>query len=128
MTALAVVATIIFTMIVLSVIGNFIQLFTKSKQLKAQNQTPLIGQSVVVIVAVAIAEVIVSALLLKLAAILGVLGLGIVGVIILFLILFYVKLIVAYLVTWGIWSLYVKRSKKQELNKLKQDQQEALTK
>lgn len=122
MTSLSVVAAIIFTMIVLSVIGNFIQLYTKSKQLKAQNQTPLIGQSVVVIVAVAIAEVIVSAILLKLAAILGVLGLGIVGVIILFLILFYVKLVIAYLVTWGIWSLYVKRAKKQELNKIKQDQ------
>lgn len=125
MSILTVIAAIIFTMIVLAVIGNFIQLFAKSKKLKAQNQTPLVGQSVVVILVVAVAEAIIVALLLKVAAILGV-AVGVIGVILLFLFLFYIRLIVAYLTTWGVWSLFVKRSKKKELNKVKQDQAEAL--
>ena len=122
MTALFVIATILFTTVALTVIGNFIRLFVESKKLKGQGKTPLIGRTSLTIILAAIAEVIVLFLLLKVVAILGVSN--VFSVVLTFVVLYYGRQIAAYLATWSVWSLFVRSAKQKEINKIKQDVQQ----
>lgn len=121
MTTTVVIATILYTIVALSFIGNFIRLFVEAKQLKEKKQTPLIGKTVVTITLATLVESIVLFLLIKLVAILGV-G-GIIGIAITFAILYFTRTLTAYLVTWGLWAVFVQLAKKKELQKIKEDQQ-----
>lgn len=117
MSTLAVIATVLYTMVVLTLIGNFIRLFVDSRKLKAEGKTPLVGQTATIIVVAAVAEAIVLFLLLKVFISVS----GLVGVIITFVILYYIRQITAYLSTWGAWSLFVRQAKKKEIEKIQQE-------
>lgn len=120
MATLTVIGAILYTIIGLTTITNFIRLFVESKKLKEQKKTPLVGRTILTIILACIAEIVVIFLLLQ---VVGVLLGSIGGLILTFAILFYIRTIVAYLVTWGLWSFFVTRAKKKELEKIKQDKQ-----
>lgn len=119
MATLTVIGTVLYTLVALTVIGNFIRLFVEIKKLKEKKQTPLVGKTIITIILAGIGEVIVLFLLLKLAAILGLSG--IIGTVIVFITLYYARVITAYLVTWGLWAIFVSQAKKKELAKINGD-------
>jgi hypothetical protein len=118
LSTVTVIGAILYTIIGLTTITNFIRLFVESKKLKEQKKTPLIGRTTLTILLACIAEVVVIFLLLQ---VVGVLLGSIGGLVLTFAILFYIRTIVAYLVTWGLWSFFVTRAKKKELEKINQD-------
>lgn len=127
MGSLTVIATIMYTIVAWSLVWNFIRLFTESKKLKANNQTPLTGKTSITIAVAAVAEALVVAFFIKLFS------LGFIppdkplGVIFVFGSLSLVRNLASYLVTWGIWGFFVRSAKKKEIAKINNDLQKEKT-
>lgn len=120
MSVLTVIATILYVIVALTSIGNFIRLFVEGKQLKAQGKTPLIGRTSLTIILVAIAEVVAILVIMGVLARIGIPG-SLISVIIVFVFTYYARQIIAYLVTWGLWSLLVRKDKKKAMEKIQQE-------
>lgn len=120
MSALTIIATILYTLVALTLIGNFIRLIVETKKLKENKQTPLVGKTIATVIVATIAEIVILVILLKVVAILNIVS-GLVSTVIVFTLLFYIRQMAAYLATWGLWAVFVNKARKQELTKIQQD-------
>jgi hypothetical protein len=104
---------------------NLFQLRKETKQLKAAGKTPLHGRNLSVIVTAAVAEVLVCWLLVNLYISVDLKQTGIV-VFIEFILAYLLRNVGAYLVAWGLWSIFIRIDKKKLLKEIEKEKAGAL--
>jgi hypothetical protein len=120
-----ILSTVLYGVVVVTFITNILQLLKESKQLKEAGKTPLMGRNLTVITLAALGEVVVIFLIMLLFASLSLpVNVGLVFAI--FILAYLLRNVGAYLVAWGLWSLFVKIDQRKLKKELEQEREGAL--
>ena len=116
---------LLYVIVVVTLIQNIIQLFTESKRLKAEGKTPLVKRNLIVVGMAAIAEALVITLAWWLWGQLG-WAENTWNTYFVWIAAYLLKNVGAYLMAWGLWSIFVARDRKKLMKQIKEDQEKAL--
>ena len=120
MNELQIVSLILYCIILVSLFANLGQLYVESKKLRAQGKTPLVFKNVVTILVATLGEVVAVALSMYIISSIGVKPTAI-YIAIIFILVYNLKNIAAYLSAWGTWSLFVSVERNKMKKEIKED-------
>lgn len=107
MSSLAVIATILYTLIIGEFVVNIFQVIRQAKKLKESGKTPLTKNNLFTVTAVSIVEGLIVGLCTYLVGLLHFNQASIDYVVVVFLIIYLIKFTVAYVTAWGVWTVFV---------------------
>lgn len=125
MNAYTIISTALYGVVVFTFITNLVQLFKETKQLKEAGKTPLVKRNITVITCAALGEAAVIFLLMWLNESLAI-KVNIASVFSMFLIPYMLRNVGAYLVAWGLWSVFVSFDSRKMKKELEKDRKGAL--
>lgn len=125
MDGLMIIATLLYTIIGISLLLNLLQMFLESKKLKEEGKTPLMGRNIFTVLLAAAAEVLAVMLVIYLHEALEI-PMTVVMVISTFSIAYVLRNGAAYLVAWGLWAFLLQGDKKKLRKATEEDQKGAI--
>jgi hypothetical protein len=126
MNAITIVAVTLYAVVGITLGMNILQVFKESKQLKADGKTPLMGRNLTVVACAAVGEALVVLFLIWLFSKLLPGAATVWSVLVMFVFPFLLRNVGAYLVAWGLWSLFVTIDKKKMKEQIEKDKETAL--
>jgi len=118
-----VLATTLYTVVVITMVMNVYQVLTESKQLKAQGQTPLTGRNVSTVLVAGLAEAITVFIAIYAISLLP-MEPNILFTALAFFVIYAIRNASSYLSAWSMWSIFLNRDKRKAEKQRKQMEQE----
>lgn len=121
---LTIIALLLYTIVTIGFIMNLVQMYTESRKLKAEGKTPLMKRNMLTIGVATAAELLMVFGAIWLASYIG-FTTTVVTVVTLFVAIYLLRNGAAYLAAWGLWTLFIRKDKKQMEKKIEEEQGEA---